>query len=69
MRGRLAEETTNKVKGNKDIKVPLSVIVIERKKISTAQRSSAISSVQKCGFYVSEVGSSVVKGSKGDNYS
>lgn len=50
MRGRLAEETTNKVKGDKDSNAPLSVIVIERKNISTTQRSSAILSVKKMWF-------------------
>lgn len=52
MRGRLAEETTNKVKGDKDSNAPLSVIVIERKNISTTQRSSAILSVKKMWFFM-----------------
>lgn len=50
MRGRLAEETTNKVKWDKDSNAPLSVIVIERKNISTTQRSSAILSVKTMWF-------------------
>lgn len=44
MRGRLAEEITNKVKG--DNKVQFNATVIERKNTSTTQGSSAIYSVQ-----------------------
>lgn len=69
MKKKLAQKTTNKVKGYTDSKVPLNATVIEKKNISTIHDPRRYLQSKKRCIYISEAGSSVVKGSKGDNYS
>lgn len=68
VQNKLAQKTTKKVKGYTDSKVPLNVTVIEKKNISTIHDPRRYLQSKKRCFYASEAGSSVVKGSKGDDY-